>query len=74
MHGTSCVELERTMGPEGSARKNECPYSHSAAQSPGKSTGGDGGKRLVCPCPHCSAPVFFGKDYYTFWFPVTPKR
>lgn len=65
MHGASCVERERTAGPEGSAEGGgawgvgeECPDSHSAAWSPGTSTGGDGGKRLVWPCPHSSVPAF----------------
>lgn len=52
------MERERTVGPEGSAGEKECPDSHSAAWSPGTSAGGDGGKRLVCPCPHFSVPVF----------------
>lgn len=46
------------MGPEGSAGEKECPDSHSAAWRPGTPTGGDGGKRLVCPCPHFSVPAF----------------
>lgn len=58
MHGASCVERERTVGPEGSAGEKECPDSHSAVWSPGTSTGGDGGKRLVCPRPHFSVPAF----------------
>lgn len=70
MHGASCVERERTVGPEGSAGEKECPDSHSAAWSPGASTGGDGGKRLVCPCPHFSVPAFALKITMNSGFPV----
>lgn len=56
MHGASCVELERTAGPGGSAGEKKSVQIHILQRGARtRQWGGDGGKRLVCPRPRRSA-------------------
>lgn len=75
MHGASCVEWERTVGPEGSAGEKKSVQIHILQRwSPGTSTGGDGGKRLVCLCPRSSVPAFVLKITINSGFLVHLRR
>lgn len=47
MHGASYVELERAVGPEGSARERVSRFAFCSV-GPGTSKKRDGGKRLLC--------------------------
>lgn len=61
MHGASCVERERTVGPEGSAGGGEKKSVHIPILQRGarpRQQEEMEGKRLVCPCPHVSAAAF----------------
>lgn len=75
MHGTSCVELERTVGPGGSAggKKRVSRFTFCSVE-PGHVNGGGVEEKDWFAPVLAVVPLRPGKDSYTFELPVTPER